>query len=49
MSSSELHDAVKKISKLNPRPGEGYADNFQVIIPDLSCKRRWGRLVNYYK
>ena len=34
-SSSELHDAVKKISKLNPRPGEGYADNFQVIIPDL--------------
>ena len=34
-SSSELHDAVKKISKLNPRPGEGYADSFQVIIPDL--------------
>ena len=33
--SSELHNAVKKISKLNPRPGEGYADNFQVIIPDL--------------
>ncbi len=33
--SSELHDAVKKISKLNPRPGEGYADSFQVIIPDL--------------
>ena len=32
---SELHNAVKKISKLNPRPGEGYADNFQVIIPDL--------------
>ena len=32
--SSELHDAVKKISKLNPRPGEGYADSFQVIIPD---------------
>jgi RNA polymerase sigma-54 factor len=34
-SRSELHDAVKNISKLNPRPGEGYADNFQVIIPDL--------------
>ena len=33
--SSELHDAVKKISKLNPRPGEGYTDSFQVIIPDL--------------
>ena len=34
-SSKELHDAVEKISKLNPRPGEGYADNFQVIIPDV--------------
>ena len=34
-SSLELHDAVEKISKLNPRPGEGYADNFQVIIPDV--------------
>lgn len=34
-SSQELHDAVEKISKLNPRPGEGYADNFQVIIPDV--------------
>ena len=34
-SSQELHDAVEKISKLNPRPGEGYVDNFQVIIPDV--------------
>ena len=34
-STQELHDAVEKISKLNPRPGEGYADNFQVIIPDV--------------
>ena len=34
-SSQQLHDAVEKISKLNPRPGEGYADNFQVIIPDV--------------
>jgi RNA polymerase sigma-54 factor len=34
-SSQELHDAVEKISKLNPRPGEGYADTFQVIIPDV--------------
>ena len=34
-STRELHDAVEKISKLNPRPGEGYADNFQVIIPDV--------------
>ena len=34
-TSEELHDAVEIISKLNPRPGEGYADNFQVIIPDV--------------
>ena len=34
-NSEELHDAVEIISKLNPRPGEGYADNFQVIIPDV--------------
>ena len=34
-SSQELQNAVEKISKLNPRPGEGYADNFQVIIPDV--------------
>ena len=34
-SNQDLHDAVEKISKLNPRPGEGYADNYQVIIPDL--------------
>ena len=28
-------EAVEKIASLNPRPGEGYADNFQTIIPDL--------------
>ena len=31
----QLHEAVDKISSLNPRPGEGYADNFQIVIPDL--------------
>ena len=31
----QLHDAVDRISSLNPRPGEGYADNFQIVIPDL--------------
>jgi len=31
----QLHEAVNKISSLNPRPGEGYADNFQIVIPDL--------------
>ena len=30
-----LHEAVDRISSLNPRPGEGYADNFQIVIPDL--------------
>ena len=31
----QLHEAVDRISSLNPRPGEGYADNFQIVIPDL--------------
>ena len=31
----QLHEAADRISSLNPRPGEGYADNFQIVIPDL--------------
>tara|TARA_B110000014_G_scaffold219739_1_gene175429 strand:+ start:777 stop:2117 length:1341 start_codon:yes stop_codon:yes gene_type:complete len=34
-NNEQLQEAVARISKLNPRPGEGYADNFQVVIPDL--------------
>ena len=34
-SKDELHDAVEHISHLNPRPGEGYADKFQTVIPDV--------------
>ena len=34
-TESELHDAVEHISHLNPRPGEGYSDKFQTVIPDL--------------
>ena len=34
-SSIELQDVVKIISNLNPRPGEGYRDKFQTVIPDL--------------
>ena len=34
-ADEDLHMAVKKIASLNPRPGEGYADNFQIVIPDL--------------
>lgn len=30
-----LHEAVEKISHLNPRPGEGFGDKFQVVIPDV--------------
>ena len=33
-----LHEAVEKISRLNPRPGEGFGDKFQVIIPDIIIK-----------
>ena len=34
-SEQELHDAVQHISHLNPRPGEGYRDKFQTVIPDV--------------
>ena len=34
-TSRELHEAVESISNLNPRPGEGYRDKFQTVIPDL--------------
>ena len=34
-ADEDLHLAVEKIASLNPRPGEGYADNFQIVIPDL--------------
>ena len=34
-SEEELHDAVDHISHLNPRPGEGYSDKFQTVIPDV--------------
>ena len=34
-SSDELHKVVEIISNLNPRPGEGYRDKFQTVIPDL--------------
>lgn len=30
-----LHNAIAQITNLNPRPGEGYRDKFQVIIPDV--------------
>ncbi len=31
----ELHEAFDKITNLNPRPGEGYRDKFQIVIPDV--------------
>lgn len=34
-TEAELHDAVEHISHLNPRPGEGYSDKFQTVIPDV--------------
>ena len=32
---NSLHNAIAQITNLNPRPGEGYRDKFQVIIPDV--------------
>ena len=34
-SDQDLHDAIEKISNLNPRPGESYSDSYQTVIPDL--------------
>ena len=34
-SKEDLHDAIDCISNLNPRPGEGYKDKFQIVIPDV--------------
>ena len=34
-SKVNLHDALDYITHLNPRPGEGYSDRFQTIIPDI--------------
>tara|TARA_Y100000590_G_scaffold387350_1_gene460838 strand:+ start:26348 stop:27691 length:1344 start_codon:yes stop_codon:yes gene_type:complete len=33
-----LHEAVAHITHLNPRPGEGYTDKFQTVIPDVIVK-----------
>ena len=34
-SDEDLHNAIEHISHLNPRPGEGLQDRYQVVIPDL--------------
>jgi len=34
-TNNELHDAVEHIAHLNPHPGEGYLDKFQIVLPDV--------------
>ena len=34
-TEQELHDSAEHIAHLNPRPGEGYRDKFQTVIPDV--------------
>ena len=34
-TTDELQDAMKKITQVNPNPGEGYLDKFQVVLPDI--------------
>jgi len=34
-TDQDLQKAVEFISHLNPRPGEGYRDKFQTVIPDV--------------
>ena len=38
-TEQELHDAVEHIQHLNPRPGEGFLDKFQTVIPDLIVRK----------
>ena len=38
-SNEELHDAVELISHLNPRPGEGFLDKYQTVIPDVIVRK----------
>ena len=37
-TKEKLHGVIEKIGQLNPRPGEGYLDRFQIVIPDLIVK-----------
>jgi len=37
-NKKELEKSIKYITQLNPRPGEGYNDKFQTIIPDIIVK-----------
>ena len=41
-TKKELHDAIEHITHLNPHPGEGYADKFQTVIPDVIVKKDGG-------
>ncbi|MFL2983610.1 MAG: RNA polymerase factor sigma-54 [Candidatus Neomarinimicrobiota bacterium] len=34
-TKDELQKAIEKITQLNPNPGEGYLDKFQVVLPDV--------------
>ena len=34
-NEQNLHSAINRITNLNPRPGEGYKDRFQLVIPDV--------------
>jgi len=34
-TNNELHNAVEHIAHLNPHPGEGYLDKFQIVLPDV--------------
>ncbi len=38
-TDEELHNAVEHIQRLNPRPGEGFLDKFQPVIPDVIVRK----------
>lgn len=38
-TDEELHNAVEHIQHLNPRPGDGFLDKFQIVIPDVIVRK----------
>ena len=38
-TDKELHNAVEYIQHLNPRPGDGFLDKFQPVIPDVVVRK----------
>ncbi|MFC1553647.1 RNA polymerase factor sigma-54 [candidate division KSB1 bacterium] len=48
VSSDDIKEAIETISKLNPKPGEGYfSTNENYIIPDMTIEKVGGEYIAY--